>query len=454
LFFGYGKSPEGPKLVTPDDESSILLTNCVLSWSDVSNAQSYHIQVDNNPDFTSPFIDDMSINNNQYTVTAELKINTEYFWRARAKYSWSNWSAWSKERSFITSFYFWKYQTGAAVSSSPAIGFDGTIYFGSRDQYIYALNPDGNLKWKYQTTGEVESSPAIGSNGTVYIGSNDHFVYALNADGILKWRYETKDEVKSSAAIGLDGTIYIGSDDCYLYALSADGNLKWKYHSEDWIRSSPVIGLEGTVYVCSNVRYADYFYLHALNRDGNLVWKNKINGGIASSPSIGSDGTIYLCSTNDAHVYAFNVDGSLRWKYKIYSHSSPIIGPNSTIYLGGIIGIHALNLDGNLEWETYLDLPFADLTSPTIGSDGIIYAGSYYPGSADFYAFDQDGTLKRKYYIGSTGKSCPAISSDGTIYVGAKDGCLYALRGFSAGLANSPWPKFRHDNQNTGRTEF
>uniref|UniRef100_A0A7C4XUC4 Uncharacterized protein n=1 Tax=candidate division WOR-3 bacterium TaxID=2052148 RepID=A0A7C4XUC4_UNCW3 len=33
----------------------------------------------------------------------------------------------------------WHYQTDNAIQSSPAIGFDGTVYFGSGDGYLYTL---------------------------------------------------------------------------------------------------------------------------------------------------------------------------------------------------------------------------------------------------------------------------------------------------------------------------
>ena len=42
----------------------------------------------------------------------------------------------------------WAFQTGDMVTSSPAIGTDGTIYVGSWDNYLYALDPDGTEKWK------------------------------------------------------------------------------------------------------------------------------------------------------------------------------------------------------------------------------------------------------------------------------------------------------------------
>ncbi len=50
-------------------------------------------------------------------------------------------------------------------------------------------------------------------------------------------------------------------------------------------------------------------------------------------------------------------------------------------------------------------------------------------------------------------QSSPAIGPDGTVYVGSNDGRVYALASTSVGgLARSPWPKFRRDAQNTGRS--
>ena len=66
----------------------------------------------------------------------------------------------------------WAYTTGGAVVSSPAIGADGTVYVGSEDDKLYAIDPDGSLKWAYTTGGAVYSSPAIGADGTVYVGSS------------------------------------------------------------------------------------------------------------------------------------------------------------------------------------------------------------------------------------------------------------------------------------------
>jgi glucose dehydrogenase len=109
--------------------------------------------------------------------------------------------------------FLWEFETGGAVPSSPAIGPDGTVYFGSRDKKLYALSGKSGVKlWEFKTgTGElvsgVHSSPAIGSDGTVYVGSTGHKLYALSAkSGVKLWEFETGHYVQSSPAIGPDGT--------------------------------------------------------------------------------------------------------------------------------------------------------------------------------------------------------------------------------------------------------
>ena len=67
----------------------------------------------------------------------------------------------------------WAFPTGNAVRSSPAIGADGTLYVGSLDGSLYAINPDGTQKWAFPTGGG-SSSPAIGTDGTLYVGSGWH----------------------------------------------------------------------------------------------------------------------------------------------------------------------------------------------------------------------------------------------------------------------------------------
>ena len=63
------------------------------------------------------------------------------------------------------------------------------------------------------------------------------------------------------------------------------------------------------------------------------------------------------------------------------------------------------------------------------------------------------GTVLWEFETGDDVFSSPAIGSDGTVYVGSRDGKLYAFRTNSKGPAKSPWPMFRGNAQSTGRTK-
>ena len=340
------------------------------------------------------------------------------------------------------------------ICSSPAIGSDGTIYVGSYNDYLYAINPDGTLKWRFKTEWAIfhYSSPAIGSDGTIYIGSTDTYLYAINPDGTLKWRFETGSDIYSSPAIGKDGTIYVGSGN-YLYAINSDGTLKWEFKTGgetwDWISVSPAIGKDGIIYIGSTDGH-----LYAINPDGTLKWGFKIRISSYSSLAIDSDGTIYAVNIgvgfDKGYLYAINPDGTLKWKFETgwgINHSPPAIGRDGTIYVGSTDDyLYAINPDGTLKWKFEAG---GDIDrSPAIGSDGTIYIGST---DGYLYAINPDGTLKWMVDTEwAIGYSSPAISDDGTIYVGSGS-CLCAINSDSRGPADSPWPMFHHDVRHTGR---
>ena len=72
----------------------------------------------------------------------------------------------------------------------------------------------GDKLWEFETEGYVTSSPAIGSDGTVYVGAGDNKLYAINGKtGAKLWEFETGHWVHSSPAIGSDGIVYIASRD-------------------------------------------------------------------------------------------------------------------------------------------------------------------------------------------------------------------------------------------------
>jgi outer membrane protein assembly factor BamB len=374
-----------------------------------------------------------------------------YSVKARAKDMFNATSEWSAPCS-IAILIKWRYKTDDHIYSSPAISSDGTIYFASDDYYLYALNPDGSLKWRFYVGDHDEySSPVIGPEGTIYFGAYNYFFYALKPDGTLRWQYSIGGGVLPSPAVGPDSTVYFSSYDGFLYALNSDGSLKWRSEVGDVFRSAVSIGPDRTIY------FIDATHLYALNPDSTLKWQypadsvkkstiNPANDFLPSSPSIDADGTIY-CSLSDDYFYAINSDGTLKWHFLLgnLARSSPTVGLDGTIYFGANDkNLYALNSDGLLKWK-YATRSNV-YSSPAIGSDGTVYFGS----NDDYlYALNPDGTLKWRCDLVRDIRSSPTIGSDGTIYFGSGDDFFYAIHG-TGQLANTPWPKYRHDLRNTG----
>ena len=300
------------------------------------------------------------------------------------------------------------------TESSAAIGADSTIYVGSPDSNLFAINPDGALRWSYKTAGRLTSSPALGTDGTIYIGgTSEHvssgYIYAINPDGTHQWSISTDGFVYSSPAIGVDGTIYVGCLDSNLYAVNRDGTLKWKYATDDRIHSSPAIGSDGTIYVGS-----DDNNLYAVNPDGTMKWKYTTRDRIRSSPAISTNGTIYIGS-NDNNLYAINPNGTIKWTYTSDDDitSSPAISSNQIIYFGSHDHkLYAINPDSTLKWSYETDDSIS--SSPSIGVDGTIYVGSW---DGQLYSINSNGTLNWACLSGTGILSSPAIAADGTLYI-------------------------------------
>jgi len=316
----------------------------------------------------------------------------------------------------------WDFATGYFVDSSPVIGSDGTIYFGSGDSNLYALFPNGTKKWVFTTGGgsHVEySSPAIGSDGTIYVVASDGKLYALYPSGTKKGDFTIMDGVASSPVIGTDGTIYVGSEDNKLYALYPNGTKKWNFVTGNMMSSSPAISSDGTIYFGSMDNK-----IYALFPNGTKKWNFATGSGVASSPAIGSDGTIYVGSSDDK-LYAIFPNGTKKWDFTTENivSSSAAIGSDGTIYVGSFdYKLYAIFPNGTKKWDFATGDEVS--SSPAIGSDGTIYVGAH---DNRLYAIFPNGTKKWDFVTGNWVSSSPAIGSDGTIYFGSDDFKLYAI---------------------------
>ena len=309
----------------------------------------------------------------------------------------------------------WKFVTGGFVGSS-AVAADGTVYVGSTDGNLYALDHTGSPKWKVPNGVQPDfeaADPVIGPDGTVYFGSSDESLYAVDPGGKIKWSFAT--------GPGDDGLYGVTSADRNLYAFNPDGSLRWTA-SINMSGKVPAIGADGTIYIpfFEGPSMNPVVGLRAVNPDGSTKW-SLITADGADFPSvIASDGTLYLPS--GWNLLAVTPAGGLKWRFTVNGPVfSPVIGPDGTIYHGANDGsFYAVFPNGTMKWSHP-----TSVNAAAVGADGTVYTNAG-------EALNTDGTVKWSFPV--AGDASPAIGADRTIYFGSgeteisDDTTLYAVR--------------------------
>jgi outer membrane protein assembly factor BamB len=373
----------------------------------------------------------------------------------------------------------WSEITGDLIFGSPAIGPAGEVVVGSSSTWVddddvvtatdgdlLSFNPDGSLRWVFTgATDWIDGSPSIAGDGTVYAGSWDGFLYAVDGnDGNLKWSFETAGFVIASPAIGPDGSIYVASNDGLLYALNTNGTQRWILDSVDSyspINSSPILSHDGTTLYFGNdegtffavdtsTGSVDWSFdtttIHPVGTDGSAT--------ISGSPAVAADGRVLFGSEN-TFLYALNADGSLDWYYRAAEpiRSSPVISMDGSIHFAAQDGyLYTLDSEGYQLRETFVGDVF--YCSPAIDTHGNViiagYAGSQAIGAATRIAsIGPAGNLNWEFLISDYNDSSPNIAPDGSIVIGAHDGILYKFEG-AGPLMHGQWPKVQATRRQTG----
>ncbi len=263
----------------------------------------------------------------------------------------------------------WFKNTDGGLIASPVIGEH--IYIADALGKIYALNYNGREIWNFSAGDTVWSSPSIGPNGNIYFGSWEGKLYCLNQHGEELWNYSTGDKIYSSPSVDDKGIAYVGSDDKKVYAVNDDGTLKWSIETKDLVKSSPSIGANGDIYIGSNDDT-----LYAVKQNGQINWTYKTNGDITASPSIGNGNIIYF-GNQEGKFFALYPDGMLKWEYETSSeiYSSAAIDVNGNIYFSSLDGtLYCFGKkDKTFEDDLYITILYYAIPIIAIAATSIIY---------------------------------------------------------------------------------
>ncbi|MCY3913282.1 MAG: PQQ-binding-like beta-propeller repeat protein [Chloroflexi bacterium] len=211
----------------------------------------------------------------------------------------------------------WQFSTGGSVVPVPTVS-GGVLYAGSDDAHVYALDAGtGELRWSFTTGGAVRSSPTV-ADGVVYAGSDDGHLYALNAGtGELRWRFDTGDPVKSRPTVS-GGMVFLSARDQGVHKLHAVSAASGE---RVWVAAIPIAFAPGIAPTVSESRVfvasvdGDLHALHAST--GEVAWTFDTPSPPAAQP-VTAGGRVFLMTAGD--VYAVDEDdGRMIWSDYFWS---------------------------------------------------------------------------------------------------------------------------------------
>lgn len=313
----------------------------------------------------------------------------------------------------------WKIKFDDAVEGTAAIVKD-TVYVGSYDQHLYALDlQDGKIKWKYKA-GAFKAPPSV-YEGAVYVGDEEGMFHCVDAaTGKKRWNFETGGEITGGANFAGDRVLF-GSHDSTLYCLDRkEGKLLWKVKTEGPVNGSAlVVGKLTFVAGCDSM-------LHIIEWEtGKDIFQIDLQGQAAATAAVAGDQLYVGTMTN----FVQSVDltkKALAWSYESKRgqpfFASAAVTDKLVIAGGRDKLLHALD---RVKGEPLWTFP----TKGRIDSSPVVAGPRAYFGSTDGHLYVvnvADGREVQKLELGRSILAGPAVAH-GRLVVGTTDGSLVCL---------------------------
>jgi len=348
----------------------------------------------------------------------------------------------------------WRSTISNAPLSTPVVA-GGTVYVGSNDGNLYALNASiGAILWSGQTGASIPQSPAV-DGGRVFVGSDDTNVYAFPTSCSTPcaplWATATAGRITAAPAVS-NGVVYVGAGsgaEGDLWALDATtGAVLWTAHLPSApngvaVANDVVYAAEGSLYAfpasCSSpcaplwlgqsASAAPAVGSGAVFSDAGFV-----NNGFNAFPDTAScstpcsplwtgltnSGTTRAAAVAGSSVYLSEGDGTLA---AFPVACTTICSPSWTAFIGGFVsdpavanGVVYVGTDNSLEMfdsSTGASLFSIPTGSPTLSP--AIVNGAVYVSTFDFAT----GGSVSAYVLSSVDTTPPTLNVPSDITVDA-----------------------------------
>jgi len=321
----------------------------------------------------------------------------------------------------------WTFAAPPSNYSSPVIGPDDTVYYGSSDGKLYALDgASGVKKWEFATGSAIDWSPMVQASGLVLFGNRAGSAYAVEAStGNVRWQtslgantsvaaatissdgtavFTTRNAVVAldaetgdnrwstpislttaipNVALAADGTLYVpavGSRSLYFLDIATGQERRPPFGGSD-VEPGIVIRSDGLVYVGLNTDL--HLYNPSTQALTTLIHATESFERFGRWLALGSDETLYAATVIDgagpgpAHLFAFR--NGVQWMRAATSFrfTDPVVDSAGTVFVGYLTGgtqnpvvLTAINgSNGLTRWQSNIELR----TRPAIGRDGTLY---------------------------------------------------------------------------------
>jgi outer membrane protein assembly factor BamB len=323
----------------------------------------------------------------------------------------------------------WKFKAQDGIEGAAAI-VDGTVYIGSLDEHLYALDlATGRLKWSYQTdpakgtkVGPLRASPSV-RDGLVYVGDADGIFHCVEAaTGNKRWTFDSGAEITSSANFAGD-TVLFGSSDESLYCLSKDGKELWKFR----VPGGPVMGTPAIVAGRTFAAGCDST-LHVLDIAKGTEAAGTVDLGGQVGATVAVIGEQLYIGTMSGEVLAVDwKKGEVLWRYESPKSKQPFYASAAATDALIVVAsrdkrVYALHRKSGKEaWS------FA--TKKKVDSSPVVAGRRVYVGSSDgnLYVLDlTSGSELKHFALGKDILASPAVGAN-CLVIGTMEGTVYCM---------------------------